>query len=199
MRAITDREFRRHFDRSGHRIRGGLRVTTRCKSERGASLTEFALVLPILALMLFGIIDFGVAFNDYQSIRQGVRDGARQGVVSNFGSSEICGLGALTSSDSNAKKLICTTKDRTGLGTDTRVKILVLDGVDDVNDTFAKGNRLLVCTQRKLESATGFFSVLLNGKYLQSKVLMRIEKSTPILAATEEAPPSGGSWTFCSA
>ena len=31
--------------------------------ERGAGLAEFALVLPILLIMLFGIVEFGIAFN----------------------------------------------------------------------------------------------------------------------------------------
>ena len=32
------------------------------KSERGQSLVEFALVVPVLLLLLFGIIDFGASF-----------------------------------------------------------------------------------------------------------------------------------------
>ena len=53
----------------------------RLRDERGAALVEFAIVMPLLFLLLFGVIEFAIAFNDYQSIRQGARDGARQAVV----------------------------------------------------------------------------------------------------------------------
>src|ERR671925_137612 len=34
-----------------------------CRDQAGAALVEFALVLPILILLLFGMLDFGKAFN----------------------------------------------------------------------------------------------------------------------------------------
>ncbi len=44
-------------------------------------MTEFALVLPILALLLFGVIQFGIVFNNYIQLTDAVRAGARQGAV----------------------------------------------------------------------------------------------------------------------
>ena len=44
-------------------------------------MTEFAIVLPILALLLFGVIQFGIAFNDYITLTDAVRAGARKGAV----------------------------------------------------------------------------------------------------------------------
>lgn len=44
-------------------------------------MTEFALVLPILALLLFGVIQFGIAFNNYITLTDAVRAGARKGAV----------------------------------------------------------------------------------------------------------------------
>jgi Flp pilus assembly protein TadG len=44
-------------------------------------MTEFALVLPLLALLLFGVIQFGIAFNNYISLTDAVRAGARKGAV----------------------------------------------------------------------------------------------------------------------
>ena len=35
------------------------------RSERGQAMTEFALVLPVLALLLFAIIQFGIVFHNY--------------------------------------------------------------------------------------------------------------------------------------
>lgn len=51
------------------------------KSERGASLIEFALVLPILLALVMGIIEFGWLFNGYITITGAAREGARFAVV----------------------------------------------------------------------------------------------------------------------
>lgn len=45
-------------------------------------MTEFALVLPVLALVLFGVIQFGILFNNYVTLTDGVRAGARKAAVS---------------------------------------------------------------------------------------------------------------------
>jgi len=52
------------------------------RSERGQSLTEFALVLPLMVMLLFGIIQFGVTFNHYITLTDAVRAGARKAAVS---------------------------------------------------------------------------------------------------------------------
>ena len=52
------------------------------KSEQGQTMTEFALVLPILVVFLFGIIQFGIAFNNYVTITDAARAGARKAAVS---------------------------------------------------------------------------------------------------------------------
>ena len=44
-------------------------------------MTEFALVLPILSLLLFGVIQFGLVFNNYLTLTDAVRAGARKGAV----------------------------------------------------------------------------------------------------------------------
>jgi Flp pilus assembly protein TadG len=46
-------------------------------SERGAAAVEFALLLPLLVLLVFGIIDFGRAINAQITITQAAREGAR--------------------------------------------------------------------------------------------------------------------------
>jgi Flp pilus assembly protein TadG len=55
---------------------------TRMKNERGQTMTEFALVLPILVVLLFGIIQFGIAFNNYVTLTDAIRAGARKAAVS---------------------------------------------------------------------------------------------------------------------
>ena len=52
------------------------------RSESGQSLAEFALVLPLMVMLLFGIIQFGITFNNYISLTDAVRAGARTAAVS---------------------------------------------------------------------------------------------------------------------
>lgn len=49
--------------------------------ERGQSLVEFALVLPIFLILLLGILDFGRAISAYNSVSNGARSGARVAIV----------------------------------------------------------------------------------------------------------------------
>ena len=44
-------------------------------------MTEFALVLPILLFLLLAIVQFGVVFNNYVTLTDAVRAGARKGAV----------------------------------------------------------------------------------------------------------------------
>ena len=59
----------------------------RFRNEDGQTMTEFALVLPILAVLLFGVIQFGIVFNNYVTLTDAVRAGARKGAVGRFGAS----------------------------------------------------------------------------------------------------------------
>jgi Flp pilus assembly protein TadG len=52
------------------------------RKQHGQSVTEFALVLPILAFLLFAVIQFGVVFNNWVQLTDATRAGARKGAVS---------------------------------------------------------------------------------------------------------------------
>ncbi len=56
------------------------------RNQQGQAVTEFALVLPILALLLFGILQFGIVFNQYVTVTDAVRAGARKAAVSRHAS-----------------------------------------------------------------------------------------------------------------
>jgi hypothetical protein len=60
-----------------------LKRITRCrgKGEDGQSLVEFAFVLPIFLLVLFAIIDFGMAFHAWIAVTSSAREGGRLGAV----------------------------------------------------------------------------------------------------------------------
>lgn len=49
--------------------------------QRGQSLVEFVLALPILLVIVFGIIEFATAWRTYQVVTNVAREGARLGVI----------------------------------------------------------------------------------------------------------------------
>jgi TadE-like protein len=58
---------RRYWDLRARRRRG----------ERGAALIEAAFITPVFALLLFGILEFGLTFRDYLTVANVSRDSAR--------------------------------------------------------------------------------------------------------------------------
>lgn len=84
------------------------------KDERGQTMAEFALVLPVLLVLLLGIFQFGVAFNNYVALTDAVRAGARKAAVSRNSSDPVgaCKAQVLAAAgplDTNklAEKLTC--------------------------------------------------------------------------------------------
>ena len=73
--------FRRGIGESGRRMMTILRPFGRQHRTRGQSLVEFALILPILLILMLGILDFGRAIFAYNSVSNGARSGARVAIV----------------------------------------------------------------------------------------------------------------------
>ena len=46
-------------------------------NEKGAAAVEFAIILPILSIMIFRLIIFGFIFHDYLEITHAAREGVR--------------------------------------------------------------------------------------------------------------------------
>lgn len=72
----------------------GIRRPDHNPDERGASLVEFAILAPLLLVLIFGIIDFSWVFAQNLGVRSGAREAARITAV-NFGdntaiANEVC-------------------------------------------------------------------------------------------------------------
>jgi TadE-like protein len=68
------------------------------RSERGQSMTEFAIVLPLLCMLLFGVIQFGIVYNNYVTVTDAARAGARKAAVSRHTSPSTEGCNTARSS-----------------------------------------------------------------------------------------------------
>jgi hypothetical protein len=64
-------------------------LTSRLISERGAELIEFALILPMLLLIMLGIIDFGFMFQRYEVLTNAAREGARIAVLPGYTTADV--------------------------------------------------------------------------------------------------------------
>ena len=65
---------------------------TMWRNQKGASAVEFAIILPILIALFFGIVDFGLLIYDKQVITNASREGARAGVVQRIPRMSVTGI-----------------------------------------------------------------------------------------------------------
>jgi TadE-like protein len=70
---------------------GGSGITAH--GEGGVAAVEFAILLPVLVIMLFGLIQFGIAFNTKIQATNGAREGARIVVVGVDSWDDVSGSG----------------------------------------------------------------------------------------------------------
>lgn len=61
----------------------------RVRSERGAELIEFALVFPVLLLVVLGIVDFGFLFQRMEVVTNAAREGARIAVLPGYTQADV--------------------------------------------------------------------------------------------------------------
>ena len=145
---------------------------------------EFALVAPLLFLILFGTIQYGLYFFDAQGTRNGVREAARLGVVKTF---SACG-----GQSGDLNKLRCTTKEIIDpLTGPIAVKITAPQG-------WTKGKPLIVCAMVKSNGAVGLLPMPDDG-FITSKTQMSIEQDTPAVATltSSDAALTGANWNWC--
>ncbi len=59
------------------------------RSERGAAVVEFAVILPLLITLIAGIVDFSLLYFNKQILVTASREGARLGIIADTTDSEI--------------------------------------------------------------------------------------------------------------
>jgi len=66
-----------------------VRLPARVRSQAGAELVEFALVLPMMLLIFGGIVDFGLLLQRQQVVTNAAREGARIAVLPGYSSADV--------------------------------------------------------------------------------------------------------------
>jgi hypothetical protein len=61
-------------------MKGAVKMN-KIRTNRGQALVEFAIILPVLLMMMFGLLDVGRGVVDYSIINSAAREGTRWGVV----------------------------------------------------------------------------------------------------------------------
>ena len=126
--------------------------------EKGASLVEFAVVLPLLILLVFGIMEAGWLFAQQVEVRNAAREGARLAVV-DFpdpgDSSQIISETCQRATLSNARASVYLSQNNAGTDSASAV----------------------VTVEQRYESLTGVVPVF-DGITIRSTAEMRIERET---------------------
>ena len=81
------------------------------RTERGQTMVEFAIVLPVLMLIVLSIIQFGILYNNFVALTDAVRAGARTAAVSRTAADPVGATVARVKSataDLNQSKLAIT-------------------------------------------------------------------------------------------
>lgn len=127
----------------------------RSTGESGQTLVEFAALLPVLCLLLFGIIQFGVVFHDYITVTDASRVGAREAAVSRHtgdtgAAAEAAALEAASSLDwsTPGSTISCDSDDWSTSGSDVSCTVTYPYSIDVLGMVVADGFLTSVTTER---------------------------------------------------
>jgi Flp pilus assembly protein TadG len=121
------------------------------RDETGQTMAEFAIVLPVLCVLLFAIVQLGIVFNNYVTLTDAVRAGARTAAVSR---NDANPTGAATNAvrtsaaDLNQSKLGVTVNSTWAAGTDVTVTATFPYSVSLLGWVVASGNLISKTTER---------------------------------------------------
>jgi len=123
------------------------------RDQQGQAMTEFAIVLPILAFLLFAVIQFGIVFNNYITLTDATRAGARKAAVSRRdGDPRGMCIAAIRNSADNLKQsdLVPDCESSWQPGEDVRVTATYPYSISLLG-VFSKSGRLTSTTTERVE------------------------------------------------
>jgi Flp pilus assembly protein TadG len=88
----------------------------RLRSDRGQAAVEFALIAPILMVLLLGIVQAGIAFHNYLAVTDAARAAARQAIevrIAGVTSDDVTNAATAAAADLDKNKLHVTLANAT--------------------------------------------------------------------------------------
>ena len=120
-------------------------------------MVEFALVLPILLVVVFGIIEVSWSFAQQNDVRHGAREGARLAAV-DFGNTTTIG------------QEIC---DRMNVVRDSQAPTITLTPVTAEG---IKGGQAIISVDASVETLTGYLDWVFQNAQLTSTIEFQLEQ-----------------------
>ena len=153
-------------------------------------MVEFAIVVPLLVLLLCGTLDFGLIFGGYQSMQNGTESATRALSLDEYqySGSATCTGGPTAATADAVCKVVASLGSLTGINTSTMAVGICFPtpgSTPSCGGSSATGtsdsNDVEVCVQAAMQSTTGLTSVFVSGS--------KITTSSRLLQ--EEPQPSG--------
>lgn len=157
------------------------------RADRGSAAVEFALVVPILLALVFGIVDYGLYFSNTLGARSGARDAARHAVVEIFEPTNCNGL--VVSGNDYLKSFACLAVTSTAASSgETYAQVTA--------GKWKQGEDVVVCVVIAKQGLTGL-TPLPDGGTIRTTLQLQIEQDTvgskgSGRAGTNGTSPPGG-------
>lgn len=135
------------------------KLRNRDKDERGAALVEFAIVMPLLLVLIFGMVEAGWAFNSQLDATHAAREAGRLAAVN---ATPVNGGG------NQSIKIIFETCDRIDASADVSMRL--------TRTGSQIGGELLAEVRHQYQPLVGFLPFF-NGLTLHSEISMRLEQT----------------------
>jgi Flp pilus assembly protein TadG len=117
-----------------------MKISSKLRREDGAAAVEFAIIVSLLVMLVFGMMQYGLAFFQTQNLRSAVREGARVAAVRGGPSTVKAAIasasaGSLTSSNfSYTQSVTC---DDSNVGDEVTITIPTSSLPQSVRDQFS--------------------------------------------------------------
>ena len=162
------------------RFAGRTKVAHRLRSERGTALVEFALIAPLLFLLIGGVIDFARALNYYNDLTQLAGQGARAAIVAS--NPDGTGPATATSVQCQLVRTYTTSPELRGSTSSDGIQVQILDPNNPGGATASPipGLPLTVQTSFNFNFIVPLVKIAIPGPFLHlsTSSTMRVEQRT---------------------
>jgi len=123
------------------------------RNQRGQAMVEFAIIVPILLVVLLGIMQLGVVYNNWVSLTDGARAGARKAAVCRSGCTPDATTATInevknSAADLNQSNLSVSVTSSWAQGSDVTVTASYPWSVDIMGVVVASGTMPATTTER---------------------------------------------------